>query len=47
VTASALPTAVPYRLVLQGKSVGNRMLVGRLEVWEGVKPGVDWAAAPR
>jgi len=46
IAGSALPLDVPYRLVLEGKSVGTRMLVGRLEVWEGVKPGVNWARAP-
>ncbi len=44
---STIPLDAPYRVVLQGKSVGNKMLVGRLKVWEGVKPGVNWAAAPR
>lgn len=47
VTPRTLPMSAPYRLVIQGKSVGNKMLVGRLEVWEGLKPGVNWAAAPR
>ena len=39
--------SAPFRLILQGKSVGNTMLVGRLEVWEGIKPGVDWSRVPR
>jgi len=42
-----LVTAAPYHLVLQGKSVGTRMLVGRVEMWTGVRPGVDWSRAPR
>jgi DNA-binding SARP family transcriptional activator len=30
------------RLRLQGNSVGTRMLVGRLRVWEGVPRDIDW-----
>jgi len=33
-----------YRVVLQGKSVRTKILVGRLEVWEGVRGDVDWEA---
>ncbi len=47
IAPSRLPLNVPYRVLLQGKSVGNRMLIGHLEVWAGVKPGVDWSRAPR
>jgi len=34
----------PYYAVLEGNSLGNRMLVGPVEVWEGVRQGVDWSA---
>lgn len=44
---SRLPLDRPYRVVLEGKSVGTRMLIGPLTVWGGVKPGVPWAEAPR
>jgi DNA-binding SARP family transcriptional activator len=33
----------PYYSVLEGNSLGNRMLVGPVEVWEGVRAGVDWS----
>ena len=33
----------PYRVVLTGKSVGTKLLVDDLEVWEGVRGGVDWS----
>jgi DNA-binding SARP family transcriptional activator len=39
-----LPLDLAYRLNLDGNSVGTQMLVGPLEVWEGVKGGVDWSA---
>jgi DNA-binding SARP family transcriptional activator len=32
------------RVVLDGASLDTKMLVGRLEVWRGVRGGVDWAA---
>lgn len=32
----------PVRVMLDGKSVGTMILVGRVEVWEGVRPDVDW-----
>jgi hypothetical protein len=35
----------PYYAVLAGNSLGNRMLVGPVEVWEGVRDGVDWSTA--
>ena len=33
---------LPYRIVLEAKSVDTEMLVGPVEVWTGIKPGVDW-----
>jgi hypothetical protein len=35
------------RIVLQGMSVGSRMLIGRLRIFTGVPPGVDWSHAKR
>jgi hypothetical protein len=32
----------PFRVVLDGNSVGARMLFGPVEVWQGVMDGVDW-----
>jgi hypothetical protein len=37
----------PYRVLIEGKSVHTRILVGSLEVWEGVKGGVDWSLLDR
>jgi WD40-like Beta Propeller Repeat len=47
IIASHLPLDRPYRIDLKGKSVGTKILVGPLEVWQGVKPGVDWLALDR
>jgi hypothetical protein len=38
------PVDVPYRVVLSGKSTGNRVSVGRVEIWEGVRGDVEWSA---
>ncbi len=43
-TPVSLPDSV--RLHLQGASVGTEVLVGRLDVWEGIRDDVDWNAAP-
>ena len=37
----------PFRVLLYGNSHGARMLFGPVEVWQGVKPGMDWAALSR
>ncbi len=34
-----------YRLIIGGKSVHTQLLVGALEMWEGVKPDIDWRKA--
>ncbi|MCH8254096.1 MAG: PD40 domain-containing protein, partial [Gemmatimonadetes bacterium] len=36
-----------YRVLLYGKSVRTRILVGPLEVWEGVRGDVDWSVLDR
>ena len=36
-----------YRVRLDGKSVRTRILVGPLEVWEGVRGDVDWSVLDR
>lgn len=33
-----------FSLAIFGQSVGTKMLAGPLEVWEGIKPGVDWSS---
>jgi DNA-binding SARP family transcriptional activator len=43
VVETQLPLDRPYRLDIDGNSVGTQILVGPLEVWEGVKGGVDWS----
>ena len=32
----------PFRLSMFGRTVGAQLLVGPIEIWEGVKPGVEW-----
>jgi hypothetical protein len=32
----------PFRVLLQGRSHGTRILVGRVEVWRGVRGDIDW-----
>jgi hypothetical protein len=36
-----------YRIIIAGNSVGTRMLVGPVDVWEGVKSDVDWLRTPK
>jgi hypothetical protein len=38
------PVDVPCRVALLGKSTGNRVSVGPVEAWEGVRGDVDWSA---
>lgn len=38
------PPTDPYVAALEGSSVETKILVGPVEVWTGVKPGVDWLA---
>jgi hypothetical protein len=50
VSGSAIRLNRPFHVVLQGNSAGTRMLVGPVEVWEGVRGDVDWrlvGARPR
>lgn len=42
-----LPLDERYWLNISGKSVGTKVLVGPVEVWQGVRGGVDWSAARR
>jgi len=42
-----VPLGRAYRVVLHGNSLGNRMLVGPIEVWNGVRDDVDWTALGR
>ena len=42
VVEGPVPLDRRYRLDISGKSVGTRILVGPVEVWQGVKGGVDW-----
>lgn len=41
-TTVSPPLEVPHRVILAGKSLETKMLVGSLEVWEGVRTDVDW-----
>lgn len=49
ITIAADPLTVDrrYRLLVWGNSLGNRMLVGPVTLWEGVPNDVDWAALDR
>lgn len=42
ISSVAVPTDMPMALMLEGKSVRGRALIGPLEVWIGVRPGIDW-----
>jgi hypothetical protein len=44
---SAMEAPPTAHAMLQGMSVGTRMLVGRVRVFTGVPPGVDWTVAKR
>jgi hypothetical protein len=46
-TPNAIPLDRPYRVAIEGKSVRTRILVGGMEVWEGVRGGVDWSILDR
>jgi len=37
----------PFRIVFAGQTVGSPLLVGPLEVWEGVRMDVDWGVVDR
>jgi len=46
-TSDHLPLTGRYRLILQGSDIwGSGMLVGPLEVWEGIRTDVDWSRLP-
>jgi hypothetical protein len=45
--SEALALDRPFRVILEGKSVRTRVLVGPLEVWEGVRSDVGWGALQR
>jgi hypothetical protein len=44
---SAMSLDRPFGVLLEGKSVGTRILVGPLVVWEGVRADIDWDALDR
>ena len=46
-SASVLLIDQPLRAVLSGNSLGTTMLVGQVEMWRGIKPGVDWSLLDR
>ena len=47
VARAHLPMDRPFRIVLDGQTVGSKLLVGPLEAWEGVRMDVDWSAMER
>jgi hypothetical protein len=34
----------PFRLWLSGHAVGTEPMFGRVQVWTGVRPDINWAA---
>jgi hypothetical protein len=47
ISTSTLAREHPFRLIIDGKSHRTRVLVGHLEVWQGVRRDVDWGALER
>lgn len=47
ISHTTIPPSDRYWVVVDGNSVGNRMLVGPLRVWTGVRSDLDWAALNR
>jgi DNA-binding SARP family transcriptional activator/Tol biopolymer transport system component len=45
-TTTKMPLDGTYRVITEGRSIDTQLLVGPLEVWEGVRTDVDWAALP-
>lgn len=41
-SAAPLARLGPFRLAISGHSVGTRVLVGPVDIWEGVKTDLDW-----
>ena len=37
----------PFRVIVQGMSVGTEVLVGPMTIWSGVKQGVEWSVLDR
>jgi hypothetical protein len=46
-TTDRIPTEPGFRVALEAKSVRTRMLVGPLQVWEGISSEVDWTLRDR
>jgi hypothetical protein len=44
ISADPVPLALPFAVNLGYSSARTKVLVGPLEVWEGVKKDIDWAA---
>ena len=44
ISRGSVPLERPFRVVLEGKSHRTRILVGDVEVWQGVRADVDWRA---
>jgi DNA-binding SARP family transcriptional activator len=43
-TNTAVPLDATYRVITDGRSFRTQLLVGPLEIWEGVRTDVDWAS---
>jgi hypothetical protein len=42
ISPEPVPRGTPFRLLLQGRSHGTRVLVGPVEAWTGVREDIDW-----
>ena len=42
-TTRAVPLQLRYRLFLDGNSAGTNLIVGPVEVWEGVRTNLNWS----
>ena len=46
IVPGTLPVSARYLVMIAGNSVGSRMLVGPVTIWEGVRTDVDWLRIP-
>jgi DNA-binding SARP family transcriptional activator len=43
IAASRVSTAVPVLPIIEGNTVGGKILVGRVAIWSGVPTDIDWS----
>jgi hypothetical protein len=47
ISRGTVPLERPFRVLLEGKSYHTKVLVGKVEVWTGVRGDVEWKAVGR